>query len=239
MSRLRVAVDHDGLVAASVSANEAARRRSRTRCPGRCVGRLPGMITLGLSPRGTHRRRRWCTGAGAGGELGRAGVDHVVHRAHAEPQRYSPITVSGCRAAGKLHVGEAVCWLRSACARRAPAPFSPARRPVMCWICSMNRGWMPVTSLMSAGLAQARSARWMVFRRPSCGVQPSRQQAVFVGFGIFFEAERTVVILQALSAFCSASGKLRPMAIASPTLFMWVVSVASARGTSRTRTAAP
>jgi len=33
-----------------------------------------------------------------------------------------------------------------------------------------------------------------------------------------------------LRAFCSASGKLRPMAMASPTLFMWVVSVGSAPG---------
>ena len=32
------------------------------------------------------------------------------------------------------------------------------------------------------------------------------------------------------SAFCSASVKLRPIAIASPTLFMWVVSVGSAPG---------
>ena len=32
------------------------------------------------------------------------------------------------------------------------------------------------------------------------------------------------------SAFCSASVKLRPIAIASPTDFMWVVSVGSAPG---------
>ncbi len=32
------------------------------------------------------------------------------------------------------------------------------------------------------------------------------------------------------SAFCSASVKLRPIAIASPTDFMWVVSVGSAAG---------
>ena len=32
------------------------------------------------------------------------------------------------------------------------------------------------------------------------------------------------------SAFCSASVKLRPIAIASPTLFMCVVSVGSAAG---------
>ena len=32
------------------------------------------------------------------------------------------------------------------------------------------------------------------------------------------------------SALLSASGKLRPMAIASPTDFMWVVSVSSAVG---------
>ncbi len=38
----------------------------------------------------------------------------------------------------------------------------------------------------------------------------------------FFSSER--------SAFCSASGKLRPMAMASPTDFMVVVRVASALG---------
>ena len=32
------------------------------------------------------------------------------------------------------------------------------------------------------------------------------------------------------SAFCSASVKLRPIAIASPTDFMWVVNVGSAAG---------
>ena len=32
------------------------------------------------------------------------------------------------------------------------------------------------------------------------------------------------------SAFCSASAKLRPIAMASPTDFMWVVSTGSAPG---------
>ena len=43
-------------------------------------------------------------------------------------------------------------------------------------------------------------------------------------------AERRAGFSSERSAFCSASGKLRPMAIASPTDFMCVVSTGSAPG---------
>lgn len=77
------------------------------------------------------------------------------------------------------------------------------------------------------GVAPALIACCMVRSRPSCGLrQASRSSSRSPGSPAqvnddpFFSIDR--------SAFCSASGKERPIAIASPTDFMWVVSVWSA-----------
>ena len=48
--------------------------------------------------------------------------------------------------------------------------------------------------------------------------------------GLAAKSKTAPLLSSERSAFCSASVKLRPMAIASPTLFMWVVSVVSAPG---------
>ena len=93
----------------------------------------------------------------------------------------------------------------------------------------MNHGSMPVAPATSAGLAPARRAWWMVTSRPSRGVPQSRSKLA-ASPGGFFQPNELWLLSSDRKAFCSASGKLRPMAIASPTLFMWVVSVVSAPG---------
>ena len=88
---------------------------------------------------------------------------------------------------------------------------------------------MPVTAATSATVAPARSAWCTVPSRPSCGTAQRSSSAARSPGGSRqcsgaegFSSER--------SAFCSASGKDRPMAIASPTDFMCVVSTGSAPG---------
>ncbi len=90
---------------------------------------------------------------------------------------------------------------------------------------------MAVASCTSSRLSPARSACWTSSMRPSCGIRiASRRRSRSSCRGSptqwnpasFFSRERR--------AFCSASVKLRPMAIASPTLFMCVVSSWSAFG---------
>ena len=88
---------------------------------------------------------------------------------------------------------------------------------------------MPVAAASSPTVAPARIASCTTVSRPSCGtaqraissaLSPGgrRQRSGAAGFS----SER--------SAFCSASGKLRPIAMASPTDFMCVVSTGSAPG---------
>lgn len=92
---------------------------------------------------------------------------------------------------------------------------------------STNHGSTLVASNSSSAPAPARMACCMVNRRPSCGVrQAARSSSLSPGSPAqvkeapFFSSER--------SAFCRASGKDRPIAMASPTDFMWVVRVVSA-----------
>ncbi len=96
---------------------------------------------------------------------------------------------------------------------------------------STNHGSMPVASWSSCGVAPARRASITFLRRPSCGVRISSSSAA--------RSRTTCSWLQSngadadsseRSAFCSASVKLRPIAIASPTDFMCVVRVRSALG---------
>ena len=88
---------------------------------------------------------------------------------------------------------------------------------------------MPVAAASSATVAPARIAWWTVVSRPSCGtaerairsaLSPGGRHQLNGAAG--FSSER--------SAFCSASGKLRPIAMASPTDFICVVSTGSAPG---------
>ena len=73
------------------------------------------------------------------------------------------------------------------------------------------------------------------FSRPSCGIAISSRSAALSRSTHSWRQSKTAApsLIRASrerSAFWSASVKLRPIAIASPTDFMWVVSVGSAAG---------
>ncbi len=94
---------------------------------------------------------------------------------------------------------------------------------------STNHGSIFVASKTSSGVAPARMAAMTVLIRPSVGTTALASSSALSPTGPtksncepFFSRERR--------AFCSASVKLRPMAMASPTDFMVVVRVASAAG---------
>ncbi len=88
---------------------------------------------------------------------------------------------------------------------------------------------MPVTAASSAALAPARSALSMVPSRPSCGVL-QRSSSAAASPGGPAKLNGPGLTSRDRSAFCRASAKDRPMAIASPTDFMCVVSAGSAPG---------
>ena len=91
----------------------------------------------------------------------------------------------------------------------------------------MNHGSMPLASCTWAIVAPARSARSTVYSRPSCGVLSfsSRSPA---GSGPV-QKPAALVSIERIALF-SASVKLRPRLIASPTDFIVVVSTGSAAG---------
>ena len=96
---------------------------------------------------------------------------------------------------------------------------------------STNHGSIPVTSWISSGVASARSASITLRRRPSCGVRISSSSwSLSSSTRRWLQSNRAFLSSRLRSAFCSASVKLRPIAIASPTDFMCVVSVGSAAG---------
>ncbi len=73
--------------------------------------------------------------------------------------------------------------------------------------------------------APARSSAWTSSRRPSCGTRTEASSASRSSAeGSPTQLNPASFFSRLRSAFCSASVKLRPMAIASPTLFMCVVS---------------
>ena len=96
--------------------------------------------------------------------------------------------------------------------------------------CSTNHGSTPVASATASGVAPARSAWSMVFRRPSCGVRQRSSSSSAWASTLSVNRNGPVWLSRLRWAFCSASAKERPIAIASPTDFMWVVSVGSAPG---------
>jgi hypothetical protein len=96
-------------------------------------------------------------------------------------------------------------------------------------IWSRNHGSMPETSASCGTVAPARRAWCTVARRPSCGIA-QRASSAACWPGGRAQLKEAPGLSSERSAFCRASGKLRPMAMASPTDFMWVVSVGSAPG---------
>ncbi len=94
----------------------------------------------------------------------------------------------------------------------------------------MNQGSILVASKTSAGVAPRRSARSTVCRRPSCGTRASSSASCAVPAGSGWVQNPPGVCSSERMAFCSASTNDRPIAIASPTDFIVVVSSASAPG---------
>ena len=101
---------------------------------------------------------------------------------------------------------------------------------------STNHGSIAVASKISSGVAPARMASMTFLSRPSCGTLISSSSAAFESAEAsssskcLCQSNGACLLSSERSAFCSASVKLRPMAIASPTDFMCVVSVGSASG---------
>ena len=93
----------------------------------------------------------------------------------------------------------------------------------------MNQGSIPVRAASSATVAPALIAWCTVVSLPSCGLaQRCRSSALSPGGS--FQLNGAAGCSSERKAFCSASAKLRPIAIASPTDFMCVVSTGSAPG---------
>ncbi len=91
----------------------------------------------------------------------------------------------------------------------------------------MNHGSTLVAANSSSGVAPALMACCIVRSRPSCGVLHASSSSSLGATSPVQEKEESFFSIER-SAFCSASGKERPMAMASPTDFMCVVSVWSA-----------
>ncbi len=93
----------------------------------------------------------------------------------------------------------------------------------------MNHGSTPEAAATSATEAPARSAWCSVDIRPSCGTAQRATSAPALPGGVSQRSGADGCSSER-SAFCSASGNDRPIAIASPTDFMCVVSTGSAAG---------
>ena len=90
---------------------------------------------------------------------------------------------------------------------------------------------MPVAAKTSSAVAPERSASITLRSRPSCGVRIcSSRSSLSSSTSRWLQSKTALSSSRLRSAFCSASVKLRPIAIASPTDFMCVVSVGSAAG---------
>lgn len=90
---------------------------------------------------------------------------------------------------------------------------------------------MPDSSCTCRTLAPSRNARSTVYSRPSCGVRrSSRVDSSVASGGSCLVQKPTREVSIDRSALFSASVKLRPSAMASPTLFIVVVSRRSAPG---------
>ena len=119
--------------------------------------------------------------------------------------------------------------------RSAAATWSATSLIRKSW--STNQGSIFVASKTCSAVAPARIASMTSLSRPSCGVLVLSSSAAIsswcsrsrpLGSGV--KSKTAALLSSERSAFWSASVKLRPIAIASPTDFMCVVSVGSAPG---------
>jgi|LULL01.1.fsa_nt_gb hypothetical protein len=120
---------------------------------------------------------------------------------------------------------------RSSAGDSSGASISSVATSLMRASWSTNHGSMLVAAKISSGVAPARIASMTFFRRPSCGrLISSSRLALSSSTHSLLQSNSAPGRSSERSAFCSASVKLRPMAIASPTDFMCVVRVESAAG---------
>ena len=239
---LRVAVDHHGLEPG------LAQRHDRVHAGVVELDALPDPVRPRaedehLRPLGLRRDLRLGRGVGlvgavvvrgARGELGGAGVDGLVDRPHAQPvaQRAHTVLAGELRAQrGELAVGEArPLGPAQQRARRAPARRGSRRRSSTSRaIWSRNHGSMPErrgdlatgTPARSAARRRRSARRSAWRRRVAVGVGPS-------GSGM---VQNPPPWSPSSAAPCPAPrGTSGPSAIASPTLFIVVVSSGSAPG---------
>ena len=234
---LGVAVDHHGLVAGVVQRQAGVHARVVE------LDALPDPVgpgaeddhrlllarrDLGLLVVGAVVVRR------ARGELGGAGVDRLVDRADAErvPHAADDVLLHVADPA-ELRVGE-------------PVPLGPAQQ--------RGRQLVGVDDLLGDLVDQAqlvdeprvdaggrrgspprsprragRPSPCAAGRRAACG-SPRAASSLSSSTSQWLQSKTAFLSSRLRSAFCSASVKLRPIAIASPTDFMCVVSVGSAAG---------
>jgi hypothetical protein len=227
-----------------------ARTSSRTRCPARSgSGPDPRMITFGPVGRARPRspRRRWSSGRACGRRT----------RPRRCPRSCRPArTPSACRT--PRTTSSPACRRSAAICRRTARPLGPAQqrssstgaaddlpppRSSTSAIWSRNHGSMPVAR-GHLGDRRAPAAPAARDEPPVVGgAQPGRERLGPLAAGRAGSAEAqppTSPFSSDRIALFSASAKVRPMAIASPTDFIVVVVSWGRRpGTSRTRTAAP
>ena len=238
--RLRVAVDHDRLVA-GLGQRERGVHAAVVELDALADAVGPGaeddhgLLALRAGPHlGLLVVGRVVVGR-LGGELGGAGVDGLVDRPDAQGVPDAADDVGGQAAdLADLLVGEAVALGEAQqVGGELGRPRSAATATSLIsasW--STNHGSILVASKTSSGVAPARIASMTFLRRPSVRDLDLLEQRRLVELDVRPCASRTGACLLSSerSAFCSASVKLRPMAIASPTDFMCVVSVGSASG---------
>ena len=96
---------------------------------------------------------------------------------------------------------------------------------------STNQGSIAVASKISSAVAPARIASMTSLSRPSWGTRAlSSSDSLSSSTHSWCQSNGASLLSSERSAFWRASVKLRPIAIASPTDFMWVVSTGSAAG---------
>ena len=172
------------------------------------------------------------------GELGRAGVDALEHRLNAEPscarrrRRLRPCRRAPRGARRRSRSPSARAYCRRRAAGRARAPCLRARRSRRS--ARGTRGRSCCTSWISSTPMPKRIACATLSRRSGVGwpiaARSTLWSSPWPSPSISISSSPSRPVSSERSAFCSDSGKVRPIAIASPTDFIAVVSVGSAPG---------
>ena len=186
---------------------------------------------------------------GGRGELGGAGVDALDRpgcTSSAPAARRATSPRSSPAELGQPRVGEAHrLQLREARGASAAAHARATRLSIstISWICARNHGSILQEAWICSWSKPSRSACADLQHAGRASGVPSaaRDDVLVVALAEALEARcrrgRSGRSPVERSAFCRISAKVRPMAMASPTDFIEVVSVGSRRGISRRRSA--